>query len=84
MLHFLRLSQKVINIQKIIQVDIYSNFFRICMINDHFTSGGFIAGTGFMFGNNQNYYDVKKEVEPKDYQIVQKWIDEIEKHPIYK
>ena len=72
MIMFLKLSNLVINTSKISSIQMYSNMYYI---NVHHTSfSGFAFGVFGQISSYGNYFEIHKQSDNDDYQIVTEWI----------
>ncbi len=71
----LKLSNLVINVGSIKYIDIKPGAFYVYMGLQEI-SGSFLFGSGGL-EPNEKCLDIKKETNPKDFEIVQKWLDSL-------
>lgn len=74
---FLRLSSNIINISKITHLSIKDGMYSINIASNK-PNGFMIAGSGFLHCDD-NKLDVYKDKDPKDYEVVSNWIDNLNK-----
>ncbi len=73
MTKFLALSKYIINTHHVSYVKILPNEFKLYM-NTVDLKGNFL-----WFSNDEDYFEIKKDKQPQDYQVVDDWIKSMNK-----
>lgn len=76
MKRFLKLTNIIINTNKIVSITISPSKYTIC-IDNHYFNGWFLFGGGCI-GSSQSIVTIYNIDEPTDYQIVKSWINQKE------
>lgn len=76
MRRFIKLTNKIINISSIQKIECHENQYSLLMNNNHIT-GVFIMSSGFI-NSNSDYIVIYKDKNPMDYEIITKFIDDIQ------
>lgn len=74
---FLKLSSYVINLSKVSHISIKEGLYHI-NITENNVSGFMLAGSGYV-SNTEHNLSVCKDKNREDYDIVSKWIDNLNK-----
>lgn len=72
---FIRLSNKIININMIKTIYIGPDQYNIEMISNSGSNGFLLCGTGFITSDNIGQINIFKEKSPEDYKYLTDWIE---------
>jgi len=73
MSRFIKLTNIIINTTNIATIKIHPTKYTIFMRNNHI-DGCFMFGSGFV-DSQESKVEVCKDAHPKDYQILEKWVN---------
>lgn len=73
---FMRLSDRIININMIKTISIYPTQYTIEMISNSGPDGFIICGSGVINSEKNHYINILKEKSPEDYKYLSHWIEE--------
>ena len=72
---FLRLSNNLVNTRYIKNVEIHPSLFRI-VLNSEAHNGFVMFGSGWL-SNESHTFNIYKDKNSKDYDIVSRWVEEM-------
>lgn len=75
MTRFIKLTNIVVNTAEIISIKTYQNKYCLHMTNN-ILNGWLVYGSG-LFRANDNVIEICKNENPRDYQIMEKWINQL-------